>query len=142
MNSLRRRAATLAQVEDFIRMGTVDGTDDAVDNIGICRCNLCETIRHQTSVARDRGALVNELEGCHVGSSSGSVDGEEAKAGNVELVQVVVGVGEKLACLLGGGVRLNGIVDVLLFREEGRLGPTVDARRRGKDKVLDPELVT
>mmetsp|Transcript_24107 Transcript_24107/g.69297 ORF Transcript_24107/g.69297 Transcript_24107/m.69297 type:complete len:265 (-) Transcript_24107:314-1108(-) len=54
---------------------------------------------------------------------------------------MVVGVGEQFARLLGGGVRADGVVDVLLLGEVCGLAATIDAGRTGKDEVLDAELV-
>ena len=47
---------------------------------------------------------LDEAEGRHVGSSGGTVDGEIAQDGDVEAVEVMVGVGEHLGGFLRRGV--------------------------------------
>jgi len=83
---VKTSAAPLAEVEYFIRMRTVDGADDAVNDIGYvgvisAGCAVAKLLQLDSTAHS-----VNELVGCHVRSSSRSVHGEEAKAGNVKLV--------------------------------------------------------
>lgn len=50
------------------------------------------------------------LVGGHVRAPAGAVDRKEAKAGDVQAVQVAVSVGHELAAFLGGSVGRHGEV--------------------------------
>lgn len=66
----------------------------------------------------------------HVGAPPGAVDSEEAEAGDGESINVVVDMGDFLACLLGGGVEGGRPVSAVNLRE-GHVGvEAVDGRRR------------
>mmetsp|Transcript_6258 Transcript_6258/g.15747 ORF Transcript_6258/g.15747 Transcript_6258/m.15747 type:complete len:239 (+) Transcript_6258:573-1289(+) len=68
---------------------------------------------------------VHELEGRHVRASSGSVDGEEAKARHRYIVQVGVGMADKLAHLLGCSVRADGSLHHVILAENLIVGLAV-----------------
>mmetsp|Transcript_36131 Transcript_36131/g.108125 ORF Transcript_36131/g.108125 Transcript_36131/m.108125 type:complete len:444 (+) Transcript_36131:288-1619(+) len=138
---LQGRSGSLAEVEDLVRVAAVDRPHHAVDDIvdvGVIAAAgpVPELLNFDAA-----GDSVDELEGGHVGTSPGTVHREETERRHVQFVQVVVRVREELARLLGGGVRTDGIVDVLGLGEEGRLGPTVHGRRRGEDEILHAEAV-
>ena len=135
------RAAPLPEVENLVGVGPVDGAHDAVHDVvdvGVvpARAPVTELLELEAA-----GHAIDELEGGHVRPAAWSVDREETQSGDVEPVEVVVGVRQELACLLGRGVRAHGVVDALVLAEEGRLRPAVHARRAGEDEVLDAELV-
>merc|ERR1712087_334416 len=138
---LQGSTVTLAEVEDLVGIRPVNGADDTVDNVGnvgvVAAGGTVSVLLHFNTTVD----AVGEFEWRHVGSSSWSVDGEESESSDIQLVQVVVGVGQQFASFLGSSIRADGVVDHFVFGEKGGLGSTVDRRRRSKDKVLDAVLV-
>mmetsp|Transcript_21673 Transcript_21673/g.46918 ORF Transcript_21673/g.46918 Transcript_21673/m.46918 type:complete len:217 (-) Transcript_21673:1059-1709(-) len=99
-----RRSTAFSQVEDFVGMRTIQGTNNALDNvINVGVVAAAGSISKLLNLHSPTDA-VDKLKGGHVGASAGPVDGEEAECRNVEIVQVVVGIGQQLASLFGGGV--------------------------------------
>ena len=60
--------------------------------------------------------FVGEAEVCHVGTTCGAIDGEEAEAGRGDVVELRVGMGHQLVTLLGGGVEAHGVVHLVVCR--------------------------
>jgi len=77
--------------------------------------------------------VFGEEEVSHVGSSPGAVDGEETESGEGEAVNVVVGVGDFLAGLLGGGVEAGGLVGAVELGERVLGVEAVDGAGRSPD---------
>jgi hypothetical protein len=123
---LEGSATALANVEDFISMRTVDSANNTIDNVGNVR--VIATARSVSKLLNLHTTThaINKLKGRHIGATAGTVHGEEPQARNVEIVQVVVGVSEKLSGLLSRGVGRNWIVDIFHFRKKGRLGTSID----------------
>ena len=135
-----RRATALAEIENLVGIGPINGSHHAIDdiiNVGVIPTAAAVSKLLHLDAATD---AVNEFERSHVGSSAGSVDGEESQRGYIEIVQVVVRVGEQLASLFGGGIGRNGLVHDFGFGKEGRLRTTIDRAGAGKDKVLHAKL--
>ena len=60
--------------------------------------------------------FVGEAEVSHVGTTSGAIDGEEAKTGRGDVVELRVGMGHQLVALLRGGVEAYGVVHLVVCR--------------------------
>ena len=60
--------------------------------------------------------LVGESEVSHVGTAGGAIDGEEAKAGRGDVVELRVGMGHQLVALLRGGIEAHGVVYLVICR--------------------------
>ena len=92
-------------------------------------------------VEQDRLALrdpFDEAVDRHVGTSRGTVDGEEAEDGNIDVVKIVIGVALGLRALFAGGIRLQRTVGgSALIRREGSVF-AVDAGGGGLDELLHP----
>ena len=136
---------TSAEVDDFVSGDDSaphgprgeDGTAGDVVDVG--------EVAGLRSVAEDGdgGPFVDpldEAEGGHVGASSRAVDGEVAQDGNVEAVEVMVGVGENLGGFLRSGVGGEGPVDGEILAE-GHGVPGVEGRGRGEDKLAAAALL-
>jgi hypothetical protein len=77
--------------------------------------------------------VAGEGEVGHVGAAPRPVHGEEAEAGDGEAVDVVVGVGDLLAGLLGGGVQRRRVVGAVRLREGDAVVEAVDGGGGGPD---------
>mmetsp|Transcript_19979 Transcript_19979/g.42992 ORF Transcript_19979/g.42992 Transcript_19979/m.42992 type:complete len:311 (-) Transcript_19979:479-1411(-) len=133
----QRSSTALAQVENLIRIRPVQRPHDAIANIinvgVIAAAGAVTKLLQGLSTAN----LVNELEGCHVGSAAGSIDGKEPQAGYIQPIQMMVGVSQQFTGLFGGRIGGHGVVHHFFFGKQGRLGASIDGRRAGKDKVLN-----
>lgn len=65
----------------------------------------------------------------HVRATAGTVDCEEAKAGDIQTVQVAVGVGHQLTALFSRGVGRNREVHNVILREYLMVGCRVKSKR-------------
>ena len=72
----------------------------------------------------------------HVGPAPGSVDREEAQAGDVEAKEVGVAVGGEFVALLGRAVERQRAIGVGILGKRGLRTGAVDAAARGVDEVL------
>ena len=81
--------------------------------------------------------FVREAEVGHVGPAAGAVDGEEPKARGRYVVELAVGVGQKLVALLGGGVEADGVVHLVVGGVRHLPVGAVDAGRGGVDQMLN-----
>jgi hypothetical protein len=109
----RRVQRRQAAAHDVVDVGEVPGEVDAVP----------------APVHRDGLPLedvAGEGEVGHVGAPPRTVHGEEAEAGDGEAVDVVVGVGDLLAGLLGGGVQRRRPVGAVRLREGDAVVEAVD----------------
>ena len=111
----------VAKIEDLVIVRPVNGTNGTVDNVrnvGVvaARGTVAELLHFYSTVDS-----ISELERSHIRSSTGTVDSEESETSDLQLVQVVVSVGQQLASFLGCGVWADRVVDNLVFGEEGGL---------------------
>lgn len=81
--------------------------------------------------------LVGESEICHVGTSAGSVDGEEPQACRGDVVELGIGVGHQLVALLGGGIEAHRVVHLVVGAVGHFLVGAVYARATGVDQMVD-----
>jgi hypothetical protein len=112
----------------------VERLEDAVDDVVDVRVIAP---RRAVAVERDRLPAVDEVDELvdrHLGALPRPVDREEAQAGGRDPVQVVVRVRQQLAGALGGRVRRDGAVDVLVLAERDLLVLPVHARGAGKEE--------
>ena len=79
---------------------------------------------------------VREAEVGHVRTAAGAVDGEEPEARGRYVVELAVGVRQKLVALLGGGVEADGVVHLVIGGVRHFLIGAVDAGRGGVDQML------
>ena len=70
--------------------------------------------------------LVGESEVSHVRTAGGAIDGEEAKAGRGDVVELRVGMGHQLVALLRGGVEAHGVVHLVVCRIRHFLVAAID----------------
>jgi len=123
-----RRGAVRRRVEQHLEQAV----DDIVD-VGEVAQVFPVVEELQRFPLRDR---LGEEDRGHVGPAPGSVDGEEAQAGDVEAVQVGVAVGGEFVALLGRAVERQRAVGVgVLGKRRFRAG-AVDAAARGVDDML------
>mmetsp|Transcript_2169 Transcript_2169/g.6638 ORF Transcript_2169/g.6638 Transcript_2169/m.6638 type:complete len:379 (-) Transcript_2169:203-1339(-) len=125
----------VAEVEDGGGVGAeLHGGDDAGDDVvDVGKISL----HFPLIVDGERLALLDgsgEEEGGHVGPAPGAVDGEEAEADGVEVVDVVVGGGDLLVGELGGAVEVGGVGHLVGLCEGNFRVEAVNARRRGVDE--------
>src|SRR5699024_9091616 len=66
-----------------------------------------------------------------------AVDGEEAQAGDGDVVEFRVTVGQQFVGFLGGGVEGHGVVDAVVFGERDLVVHAVDGAGGGVDQVFD-----
>ena len=71
--------------------------------------------------------LVGEAEVSHIGTSSRSIDGEEAQSRRWNVVELRVGVGHQLVAFLGGSVERHRIVNLVVGRVRHLLVRAVNA---------------
>ena len=79
---------------------------------------------------------VREAEVGHVRPAAGAVHGEEPQACGRDVVELAVGVRQKLVALLGGGVEADGVVNLVFGGVRHLPVGAVDAGRRGVDQML------
>jgi hypothetical protein len=133
---LQRRAAPLAEVEDLVLVRPINGSDDAIHDVIDVGVIAAAAAVAELLYFHPPTHPVNELERGHVGPAIVAVHGEEAQSRHIQVVEMVVRVGQKFAGLFGGGVGRHGVVHDLVFTEVGRFGSTVHGTGTGKDKVL------
>jgi len=80
--------------------------------------------------------LVGEAEVCHVRASGGAIDGEEAQAGRGDVVELAVGMCQKLVALLRGGVEADRVIHLVVGGVGHLLVAAIDAAAAGIDEVL------
>ncbi len=84
--------------------------------------------------------LVGEIEVCHVGTASRSVDGEEAESRAWDVVELGVGMRQKLVALLCGCIEADGVVDLVISAVGHLLVGAVDTGTAGVDEMCDAVL--
>ena len=70
--------------------------------------------------------FVGKAEVCHIGTTCGAIDGEEAEAGRGDVVEFAIGMSHKLVALLGGGVEAHGVVYLVVCRIRHLLVAAID----------------
>ncbi len=80
--------------------------------------------------------FVGEAEVCHIGTTGGAIDGEEAQTGRGDVVELRVGMGHQLVALLRGGVEAHGIVYLVVCRVWHFFVAAIDGRGRGIDQMF------
>jgi len=103
-----------AEVEDFITEGLEAEDGAAGDIVDVGEAAGLAAIACDEDFAAFGDPLA-EAEDGHVGAAGGAVDGEVAEDGDVEVVEVMVGVGHDLGAFFAGGVGLEGMVGVVGF---------------------------
>ena len=101
---LQRCSTSLSQVEDLVGVGAINGTDNTIDDItDVSVISGTGTISKllQLHTTTD---TVNKLEWGHIRATTGSIDSKESQASDIELGEMMVGVGQQLAGLLGGSI--------------------------------------
>ena len=95
------------------------------------------------------GAVAGELDGVafddpagkaedgHIGAAGGAVDGEVAADGDIQAVEVVVGVGHGFGAFFGGGVGGEGVVGVGVFAVGEGVVFAVEGGGGGEDEFGD-----
>ena len=81
--------------------------------------------------------LVGEAEVSHVGTTGGTVDGEEAETGGGDVVEFGVGVGEEFVGFFGSGVERDGVIDLIVGTERDFFVAAIDGAAGGVDKMFD-----
>ena len=109
----RRVQRRQAAAHDVVDVGEVPGEGDVVS-----------APVHRDGLPLEDVACEGEVG--HVGASPRPVHGEEAESGDGEAVDVVVGVGDLLAGLLGGGVERRRPVGAVRLRERDAVVEAVD----------------
>mmetsp|Transcript_22203 Transcript_22203/g.36758 ORF Transcript_22203/g.36758 Transcript_22203/m.36758 type:complete len:212 (-) Transcript_22203:716-1351(-) len=132
---------SLPKVEDLILVRTVDRADNSVDDIAnVSVVTAGRTVSKLLNLHSTTDAI-DELEGSHVWTSTRTIDGEEAKTCDIELVKMVVGVSQELTRLLRGSIRRHGAIDCFILREKGGLRTSIDGRGRSVHKILHAKFV-
>ena len=99
-------------------------------------------VAHAVAVVEDLDGLtlaelVGEAKIGHVGTASGTIDGEETEAGGGDVVELGIGVGHELVGLLGGGIEGDGIVYLVVGGIGDLLVGAIDGGAGGIDEMLD-----
>ena len=84
---------TLTNIEHFVLVTPVNRADDTIHNIGNVRVITTGRTVPELFEFLSTADPINKFEGCHIGPATGSVDGKDPQAGNVQLVQMMVRVG-------------------------------------------------
>jgi hypothetical protein len=102
------------EVENFIteRFEPKDGAAGDVIDVGEAAGLLAIASDEDLATLGDPLA---EAEDGHVGAAGGSVDGEVAEDGDVEVIKVVVGMRHDFSAFLAGGVGLEGMGGVVIL---------------------------
>ncbi len=112
VNTVRRQRESVFTVLLF-GSGTHYETDTFHDVIHVSKVALAVAeIEDLDGLALDE--LVGKSKVSHIGSSRRSVNGEEAKTGGRNVVKLGVSVCHQLVAFLGGGVKADGIVHLIL----------------------------
>ena len=123
-----------AEVEDFVTEGLEAEDGAAGDIVDVGEAAGLVTIAGDEDLAAFGDPLA-EAEDGHIGAAGRAVDGEVAEDGDIEVVEVVVGVGHDLGAFFAGGVGLEGMVGVVgFFVGCGSRAVAVEAGGGGEDE--------
>ena len=81
--------------------------------------------------------FIGETEIGHVGTAGRTIDGEETEAGGGDVIEFAVGMGQQFVALLRGGIKRDGVIDLVIGAVGDFLVGAVDAAAAGVDEVLD-----
>ena len=80
--------------------------------------------------------FVGETKVCHIWTTGGAIDGEEAEAGRGDVVELAISMGHQLVALLRGGVEAHGVVHLVICRIGHFLVTAIYGRGRGIDQMF------
>ena len=102
-NVIQLHGLVAAQVDDF-KIGRLNRGDGAAGNIfDVGEVALLRAVAEDRDRQSFRDAM-DKTENAHVGAAGGAVDGEVTEHGHIELMQMVIGVGDRFGGFLGCGV--------------------------------------
>ena len=139
INGIGRDGETI--LTEFALRCTFHDTEDALDDV----INIGEVAAAITVVEDLDGIafeeFISEAEVCHIGTTSRTVNGEEAETRGGDIVEFAVAVSKEFVALLGCCIETDGVVYPIVGAERYFLVAAVDTRAGGVDEVLNALVV-